>query len=66
MEQRLARGEVPQIPIPATPPHMKQAAEAESAKSGGGSQKFSLQEAKQFIEKLESRGQCYKTFFLRC
>ena len=63
MEERRARGEVIQIPVPPTPLHMKgpvgvdqNEVGRDALNSGNGVQsKFSLQEAKQFMEKFESK-----------
>ena len=72
MEQRLARGEVPQIPIPSTPPHMKQGVFKENLDGKSFSeinkqnnniqiQKISLEEAKQIQEKFEWQAQQQKS-----
>lgn len=72
MEQRLARGEVPQIPVPSTPPHMKQGvfkenlngqsfSEANKQNNNGQQQKISLEEAKQIKEKFELQAQQQKS-----
>ena len=47
MEQRIARGELPQIPVPATPVHMKDQQNAmEGAKTVGGQAPFNKQQGR--------------------
>ena len=47
MEQRIARGELPQIPVPATPVHMKdQQSKVDGVKNVGGQASFNKQQGR--------------------
>ena len=47
MEQRIARGELPQIPVPATPVHMKdQQNKMDGVKNVGGQPPFNKQQGR--------------------